>query len=302
MKRGLQLSRRRAFKALAPALAVPICGGTLAVEAQVPGEVFRDCDACPQMVVVPAGSFMMGAPESEVAAHVDEKPPHQVTIDYSFAVGVYEVTFDEWDECVRTGGCNEYESEGDGWGGGRFPIVNVSWEDAWAYADWLSAQTGEHYRLLSEAEWEYAARAGTTTPYSVAGMPGRSGAPRTLCEHAHLSEATAWYASCRTQPNRPDGDRPAVVGSYRPNGFGLYDMVGNVWEWVDDCYYGNYIGAPADGSAWDGRSSDVEDCVYRVLRGGSWRNFPVTFRSALRFSRWGPDQFDAGFRVARTIE
>ncbi len=104
---------------------------------------------------------------------------------------------------------------------------------------------------------------------------------------ALLSEATAAYAGCRDLPARRAGNRPAVVGSYRPNGFGLYDMAGNVWEWVDDCYYGSYLGAPTDGSAWDGRASDVEDCIYRVLRGGSWRNFPVSFRSAARSSGGG---------------
>ena len=125
MKRGPQRGMGSAFKALAPALAVPICGGTLALEAQEPGEVFRDCEICPQMVVVPAGSFMMGGPETDAAAHADEMPQHRVTIDYSFAVGVYEVTFDEWDECVRSGGCDEHEPDGDGWGGGRLPSVNV---------------------------------------------------------------------------------------------------------------------------------------------------------------------------------
>lgn len=290
-----------AVRALMAASGIAICAGALPVEAQEAGEVFRDCEVCPQMVVVPAGSFMMGSPQSDPGAHRDERPRHRVTIGYLFAVGVYEVTFDEWDMCVRSGGCDEYEPDGDGWGGGMLPMVTVSWEDAWRYADWLSAQTGEHYRLLSEAEWEYTARAGTTSPYSVAGRTGRDGVPRTLCEHAHLSEATAAYAGCQDLPNRPAGNRPAVVGSYRPNGFGLYDMAGNVWEWVDDCYYGSYLGAPTDGGAWGGRASDVEGCIYRVLRGGSWRNFPVSLRSATRFRRWVPARFDAGFRVARTI-
>ena len=288
-------------RALAAAWCVAICAGPLPVVAQEPAEVFRDCEVCPQMVVVPAGSFMMGSPLLDPDAHPDERPRHRVTIGYPFAVGVYEVTFDEWDACVRSGGCDEYEPDGDGWGGEGLPVVNVSWEDAWRYADWLSAQTGSRYRLLSEAEWEYAARGGTASPYSVMERPGRYGAPRTLCDHAHLSEATAAYAGCRDIPNRPASNRPAVVGSYRPNGFGLHDMAGNVWEWVDDCYYGSYLGAPTDGSAWDGRAPDVKDCIYRVLRGGSWRNFPMSLRSAARFRRWTPGRFDAGFRVARTI-
>lgn len=289
------------MRALASVLGLAFCADALPVEAQGAGEVFRDCEVCPWMVVVPAGSYMMGSPDSETAAHVNEKPQHRVTIGYPFAVGVYEVTFDDWDACVRAGGCDEYEPDGEGWGGGRFPMVNVSWEDAWLYADWLSAKTGEQYRLLSEAEWEYAARAGTSTPYSVAGPPGRYGTPRTLCEHAHLGDATAAYAGCRDLATRPAGNRPAVVGSYRPNAFGLYDMAGNVWEWVDDCYYGSYVGSPTDGSARDGRASDVEFCVFRVLRGGSWHNFPVTLRSGTRFGRRTADRFDAGFRVARTV-
>ncbi len=275
-------------RALAVAWCVAICAAPPPVVAQEPGEVFRDCEVCPQMVVVPAGSFMMGSPPSDPAAHRDERPRRRVTIGYPFAVGVYEVVLDEWDACVRSGGCDEYEPDGDGWGGGGLPVVNVGWEDAWRYADWLSAQTGEQYRLLSEAEWEYAARGGTASP-------------RTLCDHAHLSEATAAHADCRDIPNRLPSHRPAVVGSYRPNGFGLHDMMGNVWEWVDDCYYGSYSGAPTDGSAWDGRSPGVKDCIYRVLRGGSWLNFPISLSSTARFRRWTPGRFDAGFRVARTI-
>ena len=290
------------MRALAAAWSMAICAGALAAEAQEAGDVFRDCEVCPEMVVVPAGSLMMGSRESETAAQGDEMPQHRVTIAHPFAVGMYEVTFDEWDACVRGGGCDEYEADGEGSGGGRSPMVNVSWEDAWRYADWLSARTGEQYRLLSEAEWEYAARAGTVSPYPVTGPPGRYGAPRTLCEHAHLSEATARYAGCPDPLNRAAGDHPAVAGSYRPNGFGLYDMAGNVWEWVDDCYNGSYPGAPADGRAWDGRASGVDGCIFRVLRGGSWHNFPLSLRSAARFRRWAADRFDdTGFRVARTI-
>lgn len=288
--------------ALPAAWSIPICGVALVAEAQEAGDVFRDCEVCPDMVVVPAGSFMMGSLDSETAVHGDEKPQHRVTIGYTFAVGVYEVMFDEWHACVRRGGCDEYEPGGEGSDSGRLPMVGVSWEDAWRYADWLTMHTGEQYRLLSEAEWEYAARAGTVSPYPVPGTLGRYGAPRTLCEHAHLGEATARYAGCPDPLNRPAGNHPAVAGSYRPNGFGLYDMAGNVWEWVDDCYYDSYLGAPTDGGARDGRASDVAGCIFRVLRGSSWHNFPVSFRSAARFRRWAADRFDdTGFRVARTV-
>ena len=128
-----------------------------------PGTVFRDCAACPEMVVVPAGSFMMGSPESSEEAYSDERPQHRVTIESPFAVGVYEVTFAEWDGCVRAGGCGGYRPEDQGWGRGSRPVINVSWEDAQEYVRWLSRETGQRYRLLSEAEWEYVARAGTQT-------------------------------------------------------------------------------------------------------------------------------------------
>ena len=135
---------------------------TRATEAQQVSEVFRDCDVCPEMVVVPAGSFMMGSPETEEGRRDNEGPQRQVTIDYAFAVGVYEVTFDEWGACVQGGGCGGYQPH-DVWGRGRLPVRDVHWEDAWQYADWLTPQTGQEYRLLSEAEWEYVARAGTRT-------------------------------------------------------------------------------------------------------------------------------------------
>ena len=144
-------------------LLVTSVAGWSVVAAQEVGETFRDCDVCPEMVVVPPGSFLMGSPDSEVGSWDNERPQHQVTIDYAFAVGVYEVTFEEWDVCVHGGGCGGYRPQGL-WGRGRLPVNEVSWEDARAYADWLSRQTGERYRLLSESEWEYVARAGTEGP------------------------------------------------------------------------------------------------------------------------------------------
>ena len=148
---------REAPRPAAP-VAVPGGGGDRRV-----GEYFRDCAACPEMVVVPAGSFMMGSPESSVEAYSDEKPHHRVTIGYAFAVGVYEVTFAEWDACAGAGGCGGYRPGDYGWGRGSRPVINVSWEDAREYVRWLSRETGEEYRLLTEAEWEYVARAGTQT-------------------------------------------------------------------------------------------------------------------------------------------
>ena len=236
-----------------------------------PGERFRDCAECPEMVVVPAGSFLMGSPESEEERDDNEGPVHRVTIPAPFAVGTYEVTFEEWDACVAAGGCGGYRPKDYGWGRGRRPVINMIWEDAQAYVRWLSRKTGEEYRLLSEAEWEYAARAGTTTRYSFGD---------------EITENDANYGG-GTQP----------VGSYRANGYGLYDMHGNVWEWVQDCWNGSYAGAPNNGEAWE-----TGDCSRRVSRGGSWNFSSWNLRSANRsWGQTGLRYFSDGFRVARTL-
>ena len=212
-------------------------------EREKPGRVFRDCPECPEMVVVPAGSFMMGSDESS-----SEKPRHRVTIAKPFAVGKHEVTFAEWDACVVAGGCGGGHRPYDrGWGRGRRPVINVSWDDAKAYVLWLNRKTGKQYRLPSEAEWEYAARAGTTTRYSWGDDIGRN------------------RANCANCGSRWDNEQTAPTGSFRANVFGLHDVHGNVWEWVEDCWSGDYPGAPSDGRAWTGG-----DCGNRVLRGGSW--------------------------------
>ena len=239
-----------------------------------PGRVFSDCDVCPEMVVVPAGSFMMGSPSSEEGRYDDEGPVHQVNIARPFAAGVREVTFAEWDACVADGECNGYSPGDEGWGRGKRPVINVSWEDARGYVQWLSARTGEDYRLLSESEWEYAARAGTTTAYHF----GDS-----------ISPSQANY-------DRSEGGT-VPVGSYPANAFGLHDVHGNVWEWTQDCRNDNYQGAPTDGSAWESGN-----CSRRVLRGGSWYYDPWVLRSANRDrSTAGDRNYIVGFRVARTL-
>ena len=262
--------------------------------AQEVGEVFRDCNVCPDMVVVPAGSFMMGSPETEEGRDDDEGPQYRVNIEYVLAVGVYEVTFDEWDACVRRGGCEGYEPEDEGWGRGRRPVIHVSWEDAWRYADWLAEETGEDYRLLGEAEWEYVARAGTGT----ARYWGET--VRVQCQYANgydRSAMTEMGAERQSAGCRDRQVRTAPVGSYQPNGVGLHDVLGNVWEWVDDCWNGTYEDAPTDGSSWY-----TGDCSLRVLRGGSWLTRPEHLRSAARLWNGTGRRFrDAGFRVARTI-
>ena len=235
----------------------------------------------PEMVVVPGGTFLMGSVEDDPEAGYSEHPQHRVTLP-SFAVGKYEVTFDEWDACVADGGCNGYRPDDEEWGRGRRPVINVSWEDAQAYVAWLSEVTGDDYRLLSEAEWEYVARAGTTTQYWWGDEIGEN---RANCEEC----GSQW-----------DDEQTAPVGSFEPNPFGLYDVHGNVEEWVQDCWNDNYQGAPSDGRAWE-----TGDCSQRVLRGGNWYEVPFNLRSAsrIRYSTdnrdvpWG----DAGFRIVRTL-
>ncbi len=241
------------------------------------GQTFRDCDACPEMVVVPAGSFTMGSPPHEEGRDDDEGPIHRVTIVAPFAVGRYEVTIAEWDACVAAGGCR-YRIEDEDWGRGRRPAINVEWSQAKEYVSWLSRETGKPYRLPTEAEWEYAARAGTETRYSWGDDIGLN------------------RANCNGCGSRWDYEKTARVGSFAANGFGLHDMHGNVWEWVEDCSHGSYLGAPSDGSAWTARS----DCRKRVRRGGSWFDKPRYLRSANRGRRDYGHEED-GFRVARTL-
>ena len=264
------------------ALAIAGCGGgeDVAPEAQPAGtgSTLRDCPECPEMVVVPAGSFLMGMQEE--AAWFTEQPVHRVTIARPFAVGVYEVTFEEWDACVSGGGCEGYRPDDEGWGRGRRPVVNVSWKDAQAYVAWLSGRTGKGYRLLSESEWEYVTRAGTTTRFWWGHEIGQN---RANCSHC----GSRW-----------DRRRTAPVGSFSPNPFGLHDVHGNVEEWVEDCMNEIDHGAPRDGSAWESRS-----CERRVLRGGSWYIGSRYLRSAARYGSPTGVRIDGfGFRVARTLE
>jgi formylglycine-generating enzyme required for sulfatase activity len=247
-----------------------------------PGETFWECvktDAnysnyCPEMVVVPSGKFMMGSPATEKDRFDNEGPQHEVTIAQRFAVSKLDVTFDQWDACVQYGRCTRVSSP---FGGGKQPAISVTWHDAQEYLKWLSGLTGQQYRLLSEAEWEYAARAGTTGPYSFEG------------DESVLGEY-AWYS-------RNSGDQAHPVGEKKPNGFGLYDMHGNVWEWVEDCYHDSYREAPSGGLAWI-----AGECGSRVVRGGAWDHVPRVLRSANRYGL-SPRFRDAnlGFRVGRTL-
>jgi formylglycine-generating enzyme required for sulfatase activity len=250
-----------------------------------PGSEFNDCaDGCPAMVVVPAGAFTMGSPQSESGGDEfdagltnRERPRHAVTLAKPFAVSKFEVTFDDWDACAAAGACPDAP---DSWGRGGMPVINVSWDDAQKYANWLSHLTGQEYRLLSEAEWEYVARAGADTRYSWGDDVGKAN------------------ANCEGCGSQWDLQQTAPAGSFKPNAFGLYDMHGNVWEWVEDTWHETYEGAPTDGSAW----IEGGDPSYRVIRGGAWRNESYLVRAALRERRNINVRFDTlGFRVARTL-
>jgi len=236
------------------------------------GNSFQDCPTCPVLVRVPAGSFMMGNDKGDPS----ERPVHRVTIAKPFALGMYEVTVGEWRACMQEGGCTDLP---------RMvkvtdtsPVHNLHWQDAQAYVAWLSRKTGQRYRLPSEAEWEFAARAGTATPY----WWGAGAEVQADCDdcggpHEHLT--------------------PAAVGSYKPNPFGLHDMNGGVAEWVADCWNRNYQGAPADGGAWT-----QGNCRKRVLRGGSWRDRLEVINGTVRNSYDVDVRYlTNGFRVARDV-
>ena len=248
------------------------------------GTTFRDWPGCPEMVVEPAGSYRMGSPADETDRDPDEGPVRQVTISEPFAAGRYEVTFAEWDACHADGGCSRRPGD-QGWGRGDRPVVDVSWRDAGEYVRWRSARTGRWYRLLTESEWEYVARAGTATRYWWGDEVGDN------------------RASCDGCGSTWDTRQTAPVGSFLPNEFGLHDVHGNVWEWVQDCRSDSYEGAPDDASAWESGL-----CGWRGVRGGSWQSgtVPRYVRAANR--GWSLPQnrefggvASIGFRVARSL-
>ena len=247
-----------------------------------PKDSFKDCAECPEMVVIPAGEFMMGSNDGDS----DEEPVHKVAIGRPFAVGKFEVTFAEWDACVAAGGCSR-KPEDRGWGRGRQPVINVSWHDATKeYLPWLSRKTSKTYRLLTEAEWEYAAR-------------GVTSASAVHATYAWGNDIGKSRANCDGCGSPWDNKQTAPVGSFAANAFGLHDMHGNVWEWVQDCWHDTYQGAPTDGSAWITSCTDAS----RVVRGGSWVIDPRYLRAAYR-GRYGSGfrYFHFGFRVGRTLD
>ena len=236
----------------------------------------RDGGEGPEMVVLPTGSFRMG--DLSGRGDADEKPVRTVTISRPIAMGKYEVTFEDYDRFALATGAKKPDAKG--WGRGNRPVINVSWHDARDYAVWLSEQTGKRYRLPSEAEWEYATRAGTTMEYSWGNTAGSGN------------------ANCDGCGSRWDNDGTAPVGSFGASDFGLHDMHGNVWEWVEDCWHGSYQGAPPDGTAW----TTGGDCAKRGLRGGSWVDSPPRLRAAFRLRCTPTDRYsDTGFRLVQDL-
>ncbi len=256
-----------------------------------PLQTFQDCAACPEMVVIPAGTFLMGSPETEEGHDADEGPQHEVTVE-RFALAKTEVTFDQWQACVDDGGCNETPDD-TGWGRGNLPVINISWQDARQYVAWLNTKVadGDPYRLPSEAEWEYAARAGSTTPFAFGETISSDRANANFARYVRVGKSVVLDTRGRTVP---------VDELDAANAWGLLHMHGNIREWVEDCSHGDYSGAPTDGSAWLSENGGV--CASRVLRGGSWSDRPQGLRSAKR--NWsGPQSlFDnVGFRPAKTL-
>lgn len=262
---------------------------------KVPYATFRDCPECPELVRIPAGSFRMGNLQKEDAALTArmadalrgvlgtrtstnlEVPVRTVQVP-SFSVGRHEVTFDQWDACLADGGCGGYRPPDLGWGRGARPVINVSWGEAQIFVEWLSARTGRPYRLLSEAEWEYVTRAGTDTRYSFGEAID--------CAKARYGQADGDCGSARES---------SPVGSFEPNPWGLFDVHGNVWEWVADCHNPSLDGAPTDA-----RARGDGDCTRRMYRGGAWSSVPDWLRSSFRGDDNASVRYhDLGLRVAR---
>ncbi len=281
------------------------------------GHSFRDCPTCPEMIVVPTGSYEMGSPSKsgEAGRKPNERPAHQVTLEHPFAVGVYEVTRAEFGRFAKATrysmgtGCVTYEEgnierrSGRYWGNPGFrqserdPVVCVSWEDAQAYLQWVSKETGRTYRLLSEAEWEYVARAGTRTArYWGEGYWAEGFRAWGHCTHANGADASSDLPKHETADCDDGHTRTSAVGVYGANAFGLHDVLGNVSEWVQDCWHASYHDAPSDGRAWQSG-----DCSRHVVRGGSWLSPPHEIRSAARQGLYNIRANMVGFRLARSL-
>lgn len=317
---NLGFSARASWLVLAGALSLTVSHPATA-QAQAPGASFRDCPDCPEMIVVPAGDFTIGSPQSEKDRIDAESPPRRMRIEHPFAVGKFEITRAQFERYRKAspssaplGRCMVYDiaianfreqASPQPWMRPGYtqqddhPAVCVSWDEAKAYADWLSRHTGQRYRLLSEVQWEYAARAGSTTSRPWGDDPDRS------CRQANLADETfAREVPRHGQPWYPGWHRcrdgyayTAPVGRFDANAFKLHDMLGNAWEWVEDCWNPSLSALPPGGA-----SATTGDCSQRVYRGGAWRSYPTFGRSARRSKMESHHRHAlVGFRVARDI-
>jgi formylglycine-generating enzyme required for sulfatase activity len=291
---ALKLNTREAFQAYIDAFAqgVNVTSALQHIDDLTlrPGKSFKDCEDCPGMIVVPAGAYWQGSNDNSKLALNIEKPRRLVTIDEPFAVSIHEVTMAEWDTCYDDKACMSYPTD-NGWGRADRPVIMVSWNDAGQYLHWLSEKSGQSYRLPSESEWEYFARAGENSDW-----PG--GDPAKVCQYANVAGAETGFRWQHPQCEDDMALGTAKVGSFMPNSFGLYDTTGNVSEWTADCMNLSYIDAPVDGSAW-GRGL----CSSHMTRGGSWITGSKEIRLPARFNLKNGDRNDfTGFRVVRKIE
>ncbi len=237
------------------------------------------------MVTIPPGQFLMGSPRSELKRDANEGPQIAVTIAAPFEIGRYEVTFDDWDKCINGGGCKGYRPDDRGWGRGKRPVINISWNDANSYIRWLNKKTGLRYRLPTEAEWEYVARGGTNAPFSTGNALSS--------EQANFNGEFPYGAAAKGVYRR----KTVPVGSFPANEYGVFDIHGNVYEWVEDCWSPNHENAPKDG-----RARKDGDCKFRIMRGGSWVTHGYQMRASKRLRYTQDYRYDDyGFRLARTL-
>ncbi len=238
-----------------------------------------------EMVVINPGSGKLGSPAFEQKRQRFENPMRETAIQYPFEVSKYEITFDDWNKCLADGGCAGHKPDDKGWGRGKRPVINISYDDTQNFISWLNRKTGETYRLLSEAEWEYVARAGQDAPF---------GTGYEMTAALANFDGKAPYGSSQTGPYRR---KTEPVGKYPPNAFGVHDMHGNVYEWVEDCWNADHSGSRGDGSPrTDG------DCKYRVMKGGSWVTHGYQMRAAARVRYVTDYRYDDyGLRLARTL-
>ncbi len=275
-------------------IAFPFVFALTAMATDVDFEYFRDCSDCPTLVKIPAGEYAMGMPPVFQGRPYDKGEMRRIVIEKPFAIGAFEVTFEQWDKCVEAGACVKTDDRD--WGRGRRPVINVSWEQAVKYTKWLRHVTKKRYRLPTEAEWEYVGRAG-------AGMARFFGIkPDLVCVFANIYDISAWKELQYEWDYLPCIDNfvgTAPVGSFKPNQFGVYDMLGNVWEWTEDCLA--YTFRPSNGTS----SGAVirGDCNQRAFRGSSWLNHPLPYiRPPDRYKFKGAKEADLGFRVVRELD